>query len=216
MTCYAQLSEAFEYPRGAGQKLVLRGSRATLDDLVDHFLDDNLDGLCQAHPGISDHHVQPVVEIFADLLQDVPDERHARRQLVRQAHWALFSEQASRLIEQEADHLSDPPTPEDLLTLARRALKHLPSGAETTATQGQRSTGAGLQSAPRERAGTARSGSHDVLQQAAAELTDCSSRIRNAADRLQGDHPVHGAYARELATRLDELLVDLLPTEREG
>lgn len=215
MTHYAQLSESLEFGRRAGEGLVLRGSRVTLDELIDHHLADDLEGLCQAHPGVRDYHIQQVAQILDDLLRDVPDEPHARRQLKRQAHWAVLSEHASRLIEQEADNLSDSPTREELLTLAREALAQLQAQTNRPAVgQNHQSPGAGEPSAGHEPPGSTRSGSRDALQQVAAELTDCASRIRNAADQLQGDHPVHAAYARELATRLDELLVDLLPPER--
>ena len=196
---------------------MLRGSRVTLDELIDHHLADDLDGLCQAHPRVSDYHVEQVAEIVADVLQDVPDERRARRQLKRQAHWALVSERASIFIEQETDGLSNPPQREELLTLARRALEHLEPDTAAVAPGGsQQEAGAGEQSAGRAHPGSALSGSRNSLQKLTAELTDCASRIRNAADQLQVDHPVHAAYVRELVTRLDELLVDLLPPQHEG
>lgn len=217
MTHYAQLSEALEYAKGSGQKLVLRGSRVTLDELTDHYLAGDLDSFRQAHPDVSDYHVEQVAEIVADVLQDVPDEQRARRQLQRQAHWALLSEHASRLIEREADKLADTPTREELLALARQALDLVqPQADNVVVGKGHQSRDPREQPTCHEPSGSVPIGSRDALQQVAAEITDCSSRVRNAADQLQGDHPVHAAYARELATRLDELQVDLLPPQREG
>lgn len=212
MTHYAQLAEAVEYPHGPGEELTLRGSRATLDDLVDHFLDNDLDGFSEEHPGVSDYHIERIADILADIVRDVPDERSVRRQLKSQAHWAVLSDCASQLIEQEVDNLSEPSTGEELLTLARRAISYLqPAAAAIPSGQTHERAGAGEQSHSRKQASTSQSGSSEQLQQPAAELADCSSRIRNAADQLQTDRPVHAAYTRELASRIDELLADLLP-----
>lgn len=216
MTHYAQLAQALEYGKGSGEALVLRGSSVTLDDLVDHFLADELDGWSKEHPSVDRYHVQQVADILDDILRDVPDPARARRQLQKQASWALLSERVSMLIEREADNLSKPPNREELLTLTRRALGHLdPEPATIGPGRAHQEAEAGGPSALHDPRGAPRSGSRQSLQEIAAELTDCASRIRNTVDQLQGDHPVHAAYAREIATRLDELLVDLLPPGRE-
>lgn len=217
MTHYAQLAEAVEFSRGPDISLVLRRSKGSLDDLVDHFVDDDLDGFCQAHPGVSDYHVKQVTDILADLLRDVPDERTARRQLKKQAHWALLSERVSRLIELEEDDLSDPPTGGELLTLARRAVQQLtPGGMIGAMARGRREQDFSRDPGSRPASSASRTVSSESLQQILAELTDCSSRVRNAADRLQGQRPVHAAYTRELASRVDEVLSDLETTVDDG
>lgn len=215
MTHYAQLSEAVEFAQGPDNGLVLRGSRATLDDLVDRFLDDDLDELAETHPGVSNYQIERVADILADLLRDVPDEQSARRQLKRQAHWALLSERVSRLIELEEDDLSEMPTGTELLALARRATDHLDTAGRLAAVKRQdpiAGGNAGSRSAPSE----ARPKPSESLQQVLAELTDCSSRVRNAADRLQSHRPIHAAYTRELASRIDEVLSDLEATTDDG
>lgn len=208
MTHYAQLAEAVEYPRELDEDLVLRGSRATLDDLVDRFLDDDLDELAETHPGVSNYHIEQVADILADLLRDVPDEQSARRQLKRQAHWALLSERVSRLIELEEDNLSDPPTGAELLTLARRATDHLDPEGRLASGGRQDSIAGGGAGRSRSAPSASRTRTSEPLKKVLAELTDCSSRIRNAVDRLQRHRPVHASYARDLASRIDELVAD--------
>lgn len=218
MTHYAQLAEAVEFSRDPDSRLVLRGSEGGLDELIDHFVDDNLDGFCKAHPGVSDYHVEQVADILADLLRDVPDERSARRQLKKQAYWALLSERASRLIELKEDDLSEMPTGTELLTLARRTVQQLEPERGIAATQcgGGKTDVADLPGNPgnRRQSSALQTESSESLQQVLAELTGLSSRVRNTADQLQAHLPIHASYARELATRLDEIVSEAAELDR--
>lgn len=210
MTHYAQLAEAVEPARSLDEGLVLRGSRASLDALVNYFLADDLEGLREKYPDVSNYHVEQVTEIFADILRDVPNERRARQQLLNQAAWALLSERASRLIEREVADLSDPPEGVELLALARRALAYLEPEAGSVASRADRhKTKASEPPGTQYRSSVPRNRSSETLEQVLAEFTDVSSRIRNVADQVQRTRPVHSSYARELANRLDEIVSEL-------
>lgn len=215
VTHYAQLAEAVEYPREPGEDLVLRGSRATLDDLVAYFVDDDLDGFGEAHPGVSNYHIEQVADILADLLRDVPNERNARTQLKKQACWALLSERVSRLIELEEDDLSEMPTGTELLTMARRTVQQLEPERGIAATQcGGGKTDVANLPGNRRQSSALQTQSSGSLQQVLAELTGISSRVRNNADQLQAHLPIHASYARELATRLDEIVSEAAELDR--
>lgn len=191
MTHYCRLAEATERdPERHGPDLTFRETRVPVDRIIPHLNDGRMDTFLDSFPSVRRRHVEIVAEVWEDLRREVSRDE-ARRQLRFQAAWALVSERASRLIEREEVALSEPPSQEELVGLTRQALANLgwsrpdsPSAAETDSLEVDRQT------------------------RALHCLADAASELRTAADNLRG-YPVHAAYARDLASRIETLRGEL-------